>query len=73
MRALFIGLGVFIILILGTLFVVPSLVPSETYRTTIQQQLTQSWNILQTTMLKSARTVKICLSLLFRINHQLLD
>jgi AsmA protein len=41
MRALFIGLGVFIILILGTLFVVPSLVPSETYRTTIQQQLTQ--------------------------------
>lgn len=41
MRALFIGLGLLTILILGTLFIVPSLVPSETYRTTIQQQLTQ--------------------------------
>lgn len=41
MRALFIGLGLLIVLILGTLFIVPSLVPSETYRTTIQQQLTQ--------------------------------
>lgn len=41
MRALFIGLGILIVLILGTLFIVPGLVPSETYRTTIQQQLTQ--------------------------------
>lgn len=41
MRALFIGLGLLIVFILGMLFIVPSLVPSETYRTTIQQQLTQ--------------------------------
>lgn len=41
MRVLIIGLGLFVVLILGTLFIVPSLVPSETYRTTIQDQLTQ--------------------------------
>ena len=39
MRALIIGLGVLLILILGALFVVPSLVPSETYRARIQEQL----------------------------------
>lgn len=41
MRALIIGLGLLVVVILGTLFIVPGLVPSETYRTTIQQQLTQ--------------------------------
>lgn len=41
MRALLIGLGLLVVLILGTLFIVPGLVPSETYRTTIQEQLTQ--------------------------------
>jgi len=41
MRALIIGLGLLVVLVLGTLFVVPSLVPSETYRTTIQNQLSQ--------------------------------
>jgi len=41
MKALFIGIGVLIVLVLGMLFVVPSLVPSETYRATIQEQLTR--------------------------------
>jgi uncharacterized protein involved in outer membrane biogenesis len=41
MRAFIIGLGLLVALVLGTLFVVPSLVPSETYRTTIQDQLSQ--------------------------------
>ena len=39
MRAVFIGLGVLVVLLLGLVFVVPSLVPSETYRTRIQEQL----------------------------------
>lgn len=41
MRALIIGFSLLIVLILGTLFIVPGLVPSETYRTTIQEQLTK--------------------------------
>lgn len=43
MRALIIGLGLLVIIILGTLFIVPGLVPSETYRATIEQQLTQEF------------------------------
>ncbi|GHA97557.1 hypothetical protein GCM10009069_20560 [Algimonas arctica] len=41
MRALIIGISLLVVVILGTLFIVPSLVPSETYRTTIQDQLTK--------------------------------
>ena len=39
MRYVLIGLGVLAILLLGVVFVVPTLVPSETYRTRIQEQL----------------------------------
>ncbi len=39
MRKLLLGLGVLVILFLGLVFVLPSLIPSETYKARIQEQL----------------------------------